>query len=263
VLACVSRILTFACHSVWTDSNQLSGSIPSELGELKALKHLSLSTWIGLSWWHQCHACSHFLAILSEQLSINSLVPFLANSENWRRWLICRSVRGLVCLSGINVALAHISLPLYLNRVEWTHGFHSERTRRTDVVDSPVALYVDWIAVLASMSRLLTFPYHSIWTGYNQLTGSIRSELGELTSLTLLNLCMWIGLSCLYEYAACSHFLAILFEQGIINSRVPFRANSKHFRRWLICISVCGFVCLVGMNVTLAHISLPFYLYRG
>ena len=61
-----------------------------------------------------------------------------------------------------------------------------------------------------------TVPCHTIRTDYNQLTGSIPSELGELTLLTYLSLCTWIGLS-----------------------------------------------CLVSVNVTLAHISLPLYLNRS
>jgi hypothetical protein len=63
------------------------------------------------------------------------------------------------------------------------------------------------------MSRLLTFPFHSIWTASNQLTGSIPIELRALTLLTGLSLGTWIGLSCSYECHACSHLLAIMFEQ--------------------------------------------------
>jgi hypothetical protein len=151
------------------------------------------------------------LPILFDQLLINSRVQFQANSENWRRWLICISVRGLVCLLvRMNVTRAHISLPFYLNRWKSTHGFHSDRTRRTSVVECTVVRYVDWL-LLSS-----------------------------------------------YECHACSHFLAILFRQTIINSRVPFRANSNNWRRWLFWISVRGLVYLVPKNVTLAHISLPF-----
>jgi hypothetical protein len=51
-----------------TDFNQLMGSIPSQLGDLTSLNSLLLSTWIGLSWLYDCHACSHFLFILFEQL---------------------------------------------------------------------------------------------------------------------------------------------------------------------------------------------------
>jgi hypothetical protein len=67
------------------------------------------------------------------------------------------------------------------------------------------APYVAWFVLLAWMSCLLTFPSHSIWTDRNQLTGSIPSKLGELTSLTHLSLCTWIGLSCWHECHACSH----------------------------------------------------------
>jgi hypothetical protein len=95
------------------------------------------------------------------------------------------------------------------------------------------------------MSRLLKFPCHSIWTDYNRLTGSIPSELKELTSLTVMDLCTWIGFSCWHEYHACSHLLAIIFEQIIMNSLVPFRAKSENWRPWLRCGSVRGLVCLV------------------
>jgi hypothetical protein len=99
-------------------------------------------------------------------------------------------------------------------------------------------------------------PCHSIWTAYNDLTGSSPSELGELKSLTwFLGWCSVRGLgwSCRHECRSCSHFIAILFEQIIINSLDPFRANSQNWRRWLICISVRGLVCLVRMNFVLAH----------
>jgi hypothetical protein len=239
----MSCLLTFPCHSIWAGSNQLAGSIPSELGELASLIYLWLGTWIGLSWlhechacshflvilwtgsnqlagsipselgeltsltgiglgmwivsscWHECHACSHFLSILFHQFLIKSRVSFRANSENWRHWLSCILVRAMVCLVGMNVMLAHISLLCY-----------------------------------------------SASSVYNQLSGSIPSELGALTSLTLLWLGTWIGLSCSYECHACSHFRAILFHQFLINWRVPFRANSENWRRWLNCGSVRGLV---------------------
>jgi hypothetical protein len=53
--------------SVPSDENQLTGLIPSEFGELTKLSELLLGTWIGLSCWHECHACSHLLAILFHQ----------------------------------------------------------------------------------------------------------------------------------------------------------------------------------------------------
>jgi hypothetical protein len=158
--------------------------------------------------------------------------------------------------------LAHISLPSSLNRSQSTHGFNSERTRRTYFSASTAALYVDWCVLLAWVLRLLTFPCtHSIWKDDNQLTGFIPSELGELIFLNRLALGTWIGgMSSWHECHACSHFLApILFEQMIINSRVPFRANSENWLCWPGCVSVRGLVSLVGMIVKLAHISLPFY----
>jgi hypothetical protein len=78
----MSRLLTFPCHAIGPDYNQLTGSIPSELVELTSLTGLWLRTWIGLSFSYECHVCSHFLAILLEQMKINSRVPFRANSEN-------------------------------------------------------------------------------------------------------------------------------------------------------------------------------------
>jgi hypothetical protein len=87
--------------------------------------------------------------------------------------------------------------------------------------------------------------------------GSIPTEFGELASLAYLDLCTWIGLPCSYECHACSHFLVILFHQIIVNSRVPFRANSENWRRWVYWNSVRGLVCLVGMNVTLALLIFP------
>jgi hypothetical protein len=198
----MSRLLTFPCHSIWTDANQLTGSIPSVLGELTSLIYLYLRTWIVGSCSYECHACSHFLAILFEQRQMNSQVPFRANSENLPRWLSCmsvsafvslvlinvtpahisfpfylkkglinswvsfransenlpcwlscRSVRGLVCPVRMNVKLAHISLPFYLNRGKSTHGFNSERTRRTYVVDCTVAPYVYWFVLFVWMTR--------------------------------------------------------------------------------------------------------------
>jgi hypothetical protein len=177
----MSCLLTFPCHYIWTDRNQLTGSIPSELGELTSLDTLRLGTWIGLSCSYECHACSHFLAILFHQMKINSRGQFRANSKNWRCWVRCISVRGLFCLVLMNAMLA-------------------------------------W----------LTLPCHSIRKDDNQLTGSIPSVLGELPLLTLLWLRTWIGLSWSHECHACSHFLAIIFEQIIINSWVQFRANSEN-----------------------------------
>jgi hypothetical protein len=165
LLAWMPRLLIFPCHYIWTADNQLTGSIPSELGELTLLAKMALGTWIGFSCWQECHACSHFLAITSEQLIINSRVPFRANSVNLLCWLYWSSVRGLV------------------------------------------------FTFFIRMSRLLTFPCHSVVrSDFNELTSSIPSELGRLTSLTGLWLCTWIGGSCSYECHPCSHFLAILFD---------------------------------------------------
>jgi hypothetical protein len=175
-----SRLLTLPCHSIWTERNQLSSSIPSELGALTALTRLAFCTWLDLSCSYEFHACSHFLAILFGQMIISSRAPFRANSEDWRRYISCGSVRGLVCL------------------------------------------FLLW------MSRLLTFPCHYMCAGVNKFSGSLPSELGELTSVTWLDFRTWIVLSCSYECHACSHFLAILFGQMIINSQVPFRANSEN-----------------------------------
>ena len=122
---------------------------------------------------HLAHI-SHFLAIMFQQSIINSRASFRANSENWRRWLDWRSVGGLVCLFHMNVMLAHICLPpFYLNRLESTHGFHSERTRSTDVVDYIVSPYVNWCVLFVLLLRWLTFPCHSIWTEANDLTGNL------------------------------------------------------------------------------------------
>jgi hypothetical protein len=85
---------------------------------------------------------------------------------------------------------------------------------------------VYFFSLLLWMPRLLTFPFDSVSSDYNQLTGSIPSKLGELTSLTSLYLCTCIGLSRYHGCQAYSHFLAILFDQRLINSRVQFRANS-------------------------------------
>jgi hypothetical protein len=84
-----------------------------------------------------------------------------------------------------------------------------------------------WFVLLAWISCLLAFPCHSIQTDYNQLTGSFLSKLKELPFLTVLWLGRWIGLPCSYECHACSHFLAILFNQVLINSWVLF-SQSKH-----------------------------------
>jgi hypothetical protein len=129
---------------------------------------------------------------------------------------------------------------------------HWRRCLNCTSVRSLVCLLLAW------MSRLLTFSYHSVPSDSNQLTGSIPSELGAMTSLTILYLRSWIGLSCWHEFHACSHFLAILFEQMQINSRGQFRANSEHWRRCLNCTSVRGLVCLVCMRVMLAHMCFPF-----
>jgi hypothetical protein len=85
LFVCISRLLTFPCHSISTAYNQLSGSIPSEVGALSSLTKLSLSKRIGVSCWHECHACSHLLAVLFHQVIINSLGPFRANSKTLRR----------------------------------------------------------------------------------------------------------------------------------------------------------------------------------
>jgi hypothetical protein len=125
----------------------------------------------------------------------------------------------------------------------WCKAFNSEGTRRTYIVDSTEARYVHWFVLLAWM-----------WTGYNQLTGTITSELGELTSSTRLDIGTWIGFSCWHEWHGCSHFLAILFEQILINSRVQFRANSENLSRWLYCISVPALVCLVHACHACSHL---------
>jgi hypothetical protein len=125
--------------------------------------------------------------VLRLRKSKHEEVTLPSNSENFRRWLSwCSDV---------------------------TLALNSEWTGRTSVVDFSGYLYVDLIGLSCwfLMSRLLTFPCHFIWTVDNQLTGSIPSELAELTSLTHLNLRTSIGLSCWHECHACSHFLAILF----------------------------------------------------
>jgi hypothetical protein len=160
----LTHLLTFHWGSEKETETALKGSIPSKLGKLMLLTLLRLSMCIGLSFWHECHSCSDFLAILFDQIVINSWVQFLANSENLPCWL------------------------------------------------------------------------YYIGT--------------------------WIGLSCWHECHACSHFLAILFDQILINSRVQFWVNSENLHCWIECILVPGLVCLVGMNVMLVHISLPFCLIR-
>ena len=167
-----------ACHSIWTDSNQLKGSIPSELGEVTSLTYLGLRTCIGLSCWHEINAYSHFLAILFEQMKINSRVQFLANSEHWRCWLLWGSVRALV------------SLVLFA----WT-----------------------W--------RLLTFPCHSVWSEYNQLTGSIPTELGALTSLTALYLSTCIGFSCFVRMNLTPTHISLPFCLISVQSTHGFNSN--------------------------------------
>ena len=67
----LSRWLTFPCHSILSADCQLMGSIVTELGELTLLNFWSLSMWIGLSCWHDCHGFSHSLAILFEQVVIH------------------------------------------------------------------------------------------------------------------------------------------------------------------------------------------------
>jgi hypothetical protein len=210
----MSRLLTFPCHYIWTDTNELTGSIPSELGELTLLTELFLGTCIRFACSYHCHPRSHFVAILFEQGLINSWGQFRANSEDWRRWLRCICVRGLVCLVIMNVKLAHISLPFYLNRGKSTHGFNSERTRSTYVADSTGFLYVDWFILLAWMSRLLTFPCHNIWTGDNKLLGSIPSDFERLTSLTLLYFRTWICVSCYYDVKLAHISLPFYLNRG-------------------------------------------------
>ena len=102
-------------------------------------------TWIGLSCWHEWHGCSHLLAILFEQLVINSLVQFRSSWVNWSRWN------------------------------------YSKRTQRTEVIENPAAWYVDsfvlllWLVTFAHISLL------SFWTDNNELMGSIPSKVGKLT----------------------------------------------------------------------------------
>jgi hypothetical protein len=209
----MSRLLKVPCHSIWTGRNQLTGSIPSELGKLTSLTTLSLCTWIGLSFSDECHACSHFLAIMFHQIIINSQVQFRSNSEKLRRWLICRSVRGLVYLVHVNATRAHISLTFLFEQIKINSRVqfqaNSKKFGRWLTCRSVRGL----VFLFVWMSRLLTFPCHSVRSGDNQVTGSIPSELGGLTSLTKLWLGKWIGLSCWHECHACSQFLAIIFEQ--------------------------------------------------
>jgi hypothetical protein len=180
----MSRLLTFPCHSVPSDSNQLTGSIPSEVKELLSLTILLLCTWIGLSVSDERHAGSHFLAVLFH-------VPSDYNQ-----------------LSG--------SIP-------------SELRELTSL--TTLALRT-WIGFSCSYEcHACSYFLAVVPSAYNQLAGSIPSELGELTLLTELWLCTWIGLSCSYECHAChacSHFLTIMFHQLIINSLVPFQANSEN-----------------------------------
>jgi hypothetical protein len=166
----------------------------------------------------------HFI----EQLLIDSRVQLRPNSENLLRWLSCRSVRGLVCLFLMNVTLAHISLPIYLNSLQSTHGFNSERTQRTYLIDCTEARYVDCYFLFVWMSRFLTFDCHSIWTDDNQLKDSIPSELGELTALTELSLGTCISLSFSYECHIGSHF-SLLFYLNSLQSTYGF--NSERTRR--------------------------------
>ena len=63
--------------------------------------------------------------------------------------------------------------------------------------------------------------------GYHELIRSIPSKLRELTSLTDLWLCTWIGVSCWHECHACLHILAILFELSCAESRVKVLGDNN------------------------------------
>jgi hypothetical protein len=65
------------CHSVPSANSKLTGSIPSELKELTSLIKLWLRTWIGLLCCHACRACSHFLAILFDKITMIWLVTLI------------------------------------------------------------------------------------------------------------------------------------------------------------------------------------------
>jgi hypothetical protein len=160
----------------------------------------------------------------------------------------------------MNITLAHISLPFYLNRSKSTHGYNSERTWRNDVVDLPFAPYVDGCVLLEWMSCLLTFPCRSVRSGTNELEGTIPSELGELTSLTELWLRTCICLSCWHECHACSHFPpchSIWTGDNQLTGSIPSELGGLTSLAQVFIGTWIGLVCFVRINVTLAHICLP------
>jgi hypothetical protein len=157
--ACLICLLTFPCHYIiWTDFNELTGSIPSELKELTSLLSLEIRTWIGLDW---------FVLFVWMSLLLTFPCHSIGTDSNRLTGPIPGDLKALTSLTG-----------LFL---------------RT------------WIGFGLSCSYechacLLTFHCHSIGTDSNRLTGSIPSELGELTSLIVVYLCTWwIGLSCWHE----------------------------------------------------------------
>jgi hypothetical protein len=83
------------------------------------------------------------------------------------------------------------------------------------------------IILISKFGLTHLFIFHSDSVGWGigtGLKGSIPSELGELTALTVLTIRTWIGLSRSYECHACSHFL---YQIGL-DFWVQFRANSEN-----------------------------------
>jgi hypothetical protein len=181
---CHSCSHTFACHSIFgTDDHDLTGSIPSELGELTLLTYLTVGKWIGLDW------------------------------------------------------------------------------------------FILFVWMSQTLAYIIIFACRSVPPGSNLLTGSIPTELSELTLLTVLWLSTYIDLIwfvfCWHEWMSIRvltfsiPFCSII--QVLINSRVQFRTNSENWRCWIHFTSVRTFslvyylVRSLWMSCMHAHIFFPFY----
>ena len=116
-----------------------------------------------------------------------------------------------------------------------THSFvlalPSERGKLTSLVELYLGTWF-WFVFLPWLSRWLTFSV--IQFAQRIINSRVPFQANSVAkfawngTLGFLYLCTWIDLvlSCLHDCLACSHFLAILFEQMFLNSRAPFRAKS-------------------------------------
>jgi hypothetical protein len=102
-------LLIFPCHSVPPASNQLTGSIPSKLGELRYVDWFIFFIWMSRLLTFPCHS------VPSASNQLTGSIPSKLGELTLLTELYIRTWIGFSCwhvLVGMNAASAHICLPL-------------------------------------------------------------------------------------------------------------------------------------------------------